>query len=46
MFMEDEFKIITAVGEKDPWYVIFFFFSVIPTLYDGKKSGTSFGTVS
>ena len=24
MFMEDEFKIITAVGEKDPWYVIFF----------------------
>ena len=26
MFMEDEFKIITAVGEKDPWYVIFFMF--------------------
>jgi len=22
MFMEDEFKIVKAVGEKDPWYVL------------------------
>jgi hypothetical protein len=32
MFMEDEFKIITAVGNKDPWYVTFFvlFFLLSP----------------
>ena len=40
MFMEDEFKIITAVGEKDPWYVPFFMFfslNVIPTLLRRRK---------
>ena len=26
MFMEDEFKIINPVGEKDPWFVFIFFF--------------------
>ena len=25
MFMEDEFKIINPVGEKDPWFVFNFF---------------------
>ena len=25
MFMEDEFKIIDPVGEKDPWFVFNFF---------------------
>ena len=51
MFMEDEFKIITAVGEKDPWYVLFFMFFFFKRYSDAftttkTQRGTSFGTVS
>lgn len=51
MFMEDEFKIINPVGEKDPWFVFNFFFFVKRFLFDVKpiaftQRRTSFGTVS